>query len=728
MSKKDLSHPFQPGGVIGDFTLIKRLSRTNGSETWLAHCAKTDTQKQITLNINKGTLRELRQQEVEAELQDAPALKRDQQIDQWLLLSQLGLGTNGQVWEARHSKTNQVVALKICMTKLATRQQGFIEEVHYLQRLQGDPGVIPLLAASIKADASTDNYSWMAMPVAKLAADVLRQQNNISLTVAAICEYLSTALRLLAQQLLYSDIKKNNSMYYKDRFVLIDFNTLKKLDESDVATDFKKYTERFGKLFNDFTEGQTVPDALQVCFDSAETPADLRDQLITWLQANANETDYLNIGVLLHRNACLDNANYFYEAFLTKNPKHAQAHYLTGGILLENKQYANAGKCFQTAQKLSPSENHVLALASTQKYLGKYKKATVTIEQALVDYPQSMRLYTLLGEIHQQLQISNTFKKIKITHKHSLTTDDEKRLTQAFKKRPTLISCEDNRLRFQGKVDPEHNESYGTISWDQYFHDLSMGSYRTVYDGQYRPYRARSWHYLFKNLKLIDDIHKLASIRVNILDVGCSSGYLCRFLEGNQSKINNKQLYYWGLDIREDVLIRAVHAKTDIETSANIVPATIPSAFLQHDISNGLPYNDASFDVIVNFEMIKYLPTQTGQNLIKELYRVLKPGGLLFISSSFGVFKPGFIEGLDKTQFVKLLTAEQFNITAVRGSQANFDQLQAAIKPAHRQLVKDLLACHPPEIVSAIIAPLYPNNCSQLVFQASKGTPLATCS
>lgn len=53
---------------------------------------------------------------------------------------------------------------------------------------------------------------------------------------------------------------------------------------------------------------------------------------------------------------------------------------------------------------------------------------------------------------------------------------------------------------------------------------------------------------------------------------------------------------------------------------------------LNHDLRNPLPYKDGSVDFIFNEHFLEHLTVEEGQSAIKDMMRVLKPGGVLRIA------------------------------------------------------------------------------------------------
>lgn len=86
--------------------------------------------------------------------------------------------------------------------------------------------------------------------------------------------------------------------------------------------------------------------------------------------------------------------------------------------------------------------------------------------------------------------------------------------------------------------------------------------------------------------------------------------------------------------------------------------------FVQSSVTR-LPLPDASVDFIVSFETIEHLPAPDQPAMIAEFARVLKPGGMLLLSSpnrpeyseSRNYVNPFHLHELDRTELADLLTA-----------------------------------------------------------------------
>jgi SAM-dependent methyltransferase len=97
-----------------------------------------------------------------------------------------------------------------------------------------------------------------------------------------------------------------------------------------------------------------------------------------------------------------------------------------------------------------------------------------------------------------------------------------------------------------------------------------------------------------------------------VLDVGAGVGHFVELLS------------QWGVDCEGvDYSLDAVKLAKERNSELNII---------QHDVSCGLPYPNESFAVIVLNQIIAHLGHEVILGLLKECYRVIKPGGGILIT------------------------------------------------------------------------------------------------
>lgn len=96
-----------------------------------------------------------------------------------------------------------------------------------------------------------------------------------------------------------------------------------------------------------------------------------------------------------------------------------------------------------------------------------------------------------------------------------------------------------------------------------------------------------------------------------VLDIACGTGYGIAILKKNATLVT-------GVDVDPEA---AVEALAECDDRADILLGN----------GLGLPFADASFDVITSFETLEHLHERS--TFLTELHRVLKPGGVLLLST-----------------------------------------------------------------------------------------------
>jgi serine/threonine protein kinase len=94
-------------------------------------------------------------------------------IGHWEFVQRLGGGGNADVYLTRDGERE--VALKVLKTKNAESEAyaRFRNEIDVLRRFQDDPGILPILDASLPVRPSRRDPAWIAMPRATLIRDAL---------------------------------------------------------------------------------------------------------------------------------------------------------------------------------------------------------------------------------------------------------------------------------------------------------------------------------------------------------------------------------------------------------------------------------------------------------------------------------------------------------------------------------------------------------------------------
>ncbi len=98
-----------------------------------------------------------------------------------------------------------------------------------------------------------------------------------------------------------------------------------------------------------------------------------------------------------------------------------------------------------------------------------------------------------------------------------------------------------------------------------------------------------------------------------ILDLGCGSGR-------NLIYLHNKGFEVEGIDIARKGIKRI---KENLGSSVKLKVA---------DIYKRLPYKDESFDAVISVQVLQHNKEPAIKRAIDEIYRILKPGGLIFVT------------------------------------------------------------------------------------------------
>ncbi|BDY30868.1 class I SAM-dependent methyltransferase [Mycolicibacterium mageritense] len=139
----------------------------------------------------------------------------------------------------------------------------------------------------------------------------------------------------------------------------------------------------------------------------------------------------------------------------------------------------------------------------------------------------------------------------------------------------------------------------------------------------------------------------------DVLEAGCGEGY--------------------GADLIADVANRVIGLDYDEATVAH-VRARYPRVDIRHGNLAELPLEDASVDVVVNFQVIEHLWDQA--QFVAECARVLRPGGIFLVSTPNRItFSPGrdtplnpfHTRELNAAELTELLEAAGFTVESMLG-------------------------------------------------------------
>jgi ubiquinone/menaquinone biosynthesis C-methylase UbiE len=113
-------------------------------------------------------------------------------------------------------------------------------------------------------------------------------------------------------------------------------------------------------------------------------------------------------------------------------------------------------------------------------------------------------------------------------------------------------------------------------------------------------------------------LHQTVRPDARLLDVGCGTGRLLR-----QIATAHPRLRLFGVDMSPPY-VRA----------ARELLADVPEASLAAENAEALPYRDGYFDIVTSVYLFHELPRAARRTVLREMKRVLAPGGMLVIEDS----------------------------------------------------------------------------------------------
>ena len=109
------------------------------------------------------------------------------------------------------------------------------------------------------------------------------------------------------------------------------------------------------------------------------------------------------------------------------------------------------------------------------------------------------------------------------------------------------------------------------------------------------------------------ELFERLSPHTHILDLGCGNGSVSEVLSAHGYHVT-------GVDLNTEA-IRAGQNRNSAVT------------YLVGDVLKGLPFEDASFDaVVLSFVLVNIIPQAEREKAVRELRRVLKPGGYVWVN------------------------------------------------------------------------------------------------
>jgi ubiquinone/menaquinone biosynthesis C-methylase UbiE len=143
-------------------------------------------------------------------------------------------------------------------------------------------------------------------------------------------------------------------------------------------------------------------------------------------------------------------------------------------------------------------------------------------------------------------------------------------------------------------------------------HDIDAHHFQLAYNKEANDKRTQVFLY-GRNL-VIEELQQILDALPRgskVLDVGCGTAHLTNW-------IKEQGFTMTGVEPSSEMMKLAKENFPDIEVI--------------NSIASALPFEDNSFDLIVSFEVLRYLDKPENIRSYKEFYRVLKPGGKFFVT------------------------------------------------------------------------------------------------
>ena len=154
--------------------------------------------------------------------------------------------------------------------------------------------------------------------------------------------------------------------------------------------------------------------------------------------------------------------------------------------------------------------------------------------------------------------------------------------------------------------------------------------------------RKEVWRGVQENLPRVLTLFKESNVK-RVLDLGCGSGRHTVYLTKNGFKV-------YGIDIAKEGI--------------NATKSLLAKEGLRADLKVGsmytkLPYQNMFFDAVVSTQTIHHGNIQNIRNVIKEIKRVLRPKGLIFITIRKKRYSKTSYKAISSREYIKIAGEEK---------------------------------------------------------------------
>lgn len=206
---------------------------------------------------------------------------------------------------------------------------------------------------------------------------------------------------------------------------------------------------------------------------------------------------------------------------------------------------------------------------------------------------------------------------------------------------------------------------------------------------------------------------------INILDIGAGRGNILKGLYSNKLKPN----LYVALDVKQKKIEKLMNFKT------NFPVVGIVGDIRKHKIQwidykkKEFAKSDNIFDLVACFEVIEHFEPKYLPHVLKEIYRVLKPGGYLLLSTPNydGVHHAKNHVYEYKEEELSYCLNQLFWIERKHGTFASQKDIKPFLSSCEEQVWHKLKAWFSSDVLSIIFASLHPSQSRNILWVCRKG-------
>ena len=158
--------------------------------------------------------------------------QKGQKFGDWTLISFLGGGGNGEVWECENSKKEKG-AIKLLKSVNSKPYNRFIDETKVIENNSDIIGIIPMIDKFLPKIIK-DNVPFYVMPIAENAVRLLKEK-KIEEKIDAILNICQTLKELHSRGISHRDIKPPNLLFLNSRYSLVDFGLVDYPNKKDIS-------------------------------------------------------------------------------------------------------------------------------------------------------------------------------------------------------------------------------------------------------------------------------------------------------------------------------------------------------------------------------------------------------------------------------------------------------------------------------------------------------------